>query len=405
MLLFEIKKVFLKPANKIALVLLAGVLAAACYCAVVSVEYVDEEGETAAGAEAARLLRSKKMEWAGFLTEDVLAEVIRQNAFINASEEYLAQDVRENNKAYAKKQGFSDIRDMINRAFCGFKEYNYYRADSISENEVSSFYANRVFRLKEWLYSEEAQYRYSEEEKQFLIGQYERLEEPLYYEYADGWGALLEFAPSVIMIMVLLLGFPISGIFSNEFQWKSDAVFFSSKHGRDKAVASKVSAGFCIVTGIYWIAVAVYSAVVLGILGTEGAGCAVQMSHWKSFYNINFLEAYLLTIGGGYIGSLFMLTLSMLVSAKTHSPVLSAAIPFLLIFLPSFADSFSVFSDMLGLFPDQLLQMGRALDYFNLYRIGGKIVGAVPVLLGVYGAGYFLMPPILYRMYRKSEVR
>ncbi len=405
MLLFEIKKVFKGRANKVVIVLLAAVLAAVCYFAVGSVRYVDEEGEAAAGVEAAGLLRSKKMEWAGFITEDVLAEAIRQNALINASEEYLSQDVQENNKAYAKKQGFYDIRNMINYAFCDFRKYDYYRADSISEEEVSSFYRNRVLRLKEWLYSDEAKYLYSEEEKQFLIGRYECLEEPLYYEYADGWAALLEFAPSVIMIMILLMGFPISGIFSNEFQWKSDAVFFSSKYGRDKAVVSKIGAGFCIVTGIYGTIVAIYTSVVLGILGAEGANCAIQIHHWKSFYHITFLEAYLLAICGGYIGSLFMLMLSMLVSAKTHSSVPAVTVPFLLIFLPSFADSFSVFSGLLGLLPDQLLQIGKVMNYFNLYRIGGKIVGAVPIIMVLYGGGYFLMPPVLYRVYRRAEVK
>ena len=33
-------------------------------------------------------------------------------------------------KAYAKTQSYSDIREMINRVFCEFQEYNYYRANS-----------------------------------------------------------------------------------------------------------------------------------------------------------------------------------------------------------------------------------------------------------------------------------
>lgn len=66
--------------------------------------------------------------WSGYITENVLRKVLEENAFINNSEEYLSKDTTENNKAYSKKQGFSDIREMINRAFCDFQKYNYYQA-------------------------------------------------------------------------------------------------------------------------------------------------------------------------------------------------------------------------------------------------------------------------------------
>ena len=80
---------------------------------------------------------------------------------------------------------------MINRAFCSFREYDYYRADSVTTEEVKEFYNRRILNLKEWLNSEEAKDQYTDLEKQFLLERYEELETPLYYEYADGWVALL----------------------------------------------------------------------------------------------------------------------------------------------------------------------------------------------------------------------
>ncbi len=406
MLLYEIKKVILKPATKIVLALLAALLLVVCCLAVSCVYYVDDEGNITKGIKAVRTLRDKKMEWAGELTEDVLKEALRQNALVNSSEEYLSQNVQENNKAYAKKQGFSDIRKLISCSFCDFREYDYYRADSIREEEIGQFYENRTLHLAKWLYSGEAEHLYSEAEKQFLIGRYDSLKKPLYYEYTDGWAALLEYAPSLIMFLVLLTGFLVSGIFPNEFQWRSDAVFFSSKYGRDKAAASKVLAGFCIVTAIYLISMSLYSVAVLGILGTDGASCPIQVSlgGWKSFYHITFWEDYLLTVLGGYIGNLFILALSMLVSAKTRSPVLPAAIPFLVVFLPVLTSNLPVLSKVMGLFPDQLLQICTALRYFNLYQLGGEVIGAIPILLVSYTLLSLLLPPVLYQVYRKTEI-
>lgn len=120
--------------------------------------------------------------------------MLEENALINNSEEYLSEDVTENNKAFSKKQGFSDIRDMINRAFGEFQSYNYYQADRVTQEEIGSFYVRRTNNLIEWLKSDEQENRYSEQEQQFLIVQYEKLETPFYYEYADGWVALLEYA-------------------------------------------------------------------------------------------------------------------------------------------------------------------------------------------------------------------
>ena len=407
MLRYEIKKCFSKTANKIGLLILTVVLIIVSYFAVTYVDYVDEDGNNRTGIIAVRSLRDMKNQWAGYITEDVLREVIVQNALVNASAEYQSNDVQENNKAYSKKQGFSDIRDMINHAFCGFREYNYYRADSVTTEEVSEFYTKRISNLEEWLYSDEAKDQFTDMEKQFLIKQYEQLETPLYYEYADGWIALLEYAPSIIMLTVLITGFFVSGIFSNEFQLKADAIYFSTKYGRNKAVKSKVEAGGIIITIIYWVVVLLYSAIVLGILGADGANCAIQagFGSWKSFYNITYFENYLLTMVGGYIGSLFILTISMLISAKTKSTVLSVTVPFIFVFLPSFLSGFSALTEILGLLPDQLLQMNVAIKYFNLYQFGDWVIGAVPIIMILYAVLYVLMVPILYRVYQKAEIK
>lgn len=253
LLLFEIKKVFSKTVNKVAFLILAITLFVVCYLAIGYVDYIDENGEKTVGFVAAQTLKEEKNKWSGYITEDVLIKVLDENSLINSSEEYLSNDVKENEKAYSEKQGFSDIREMINRAFCSFQEYNYYRADSVTKEEISSFYDRRTANLVEWLNSEGQENNYSENEKLFLVKQYEKLETPFYYEYSDGWEALLEYAPSITMLLVLIVGFLVSGIFSDEIQLKADSIFFSTKLGRNKAVIAKMKAGFIIITSIYWI--------------------------------------------------------------------------------------------------------------------------------------------------------
>lgn len=78
MLRFEIKKVFSKTVNKIALVILMIALCIVSFFAISSVEYVDKEGNSTSGIVAAHHLRDEKNQWSGYLTEDMLSEVIEK---------------------------------------------------------------------------------------------------------------------------------------------------------------------------------------------------------------------------------------------------------------------------------------------------------------------------------------
>lgn len=402
---FEIKKVFGGTRSRAALLLLMLLMGVTFYFAM-SVEYVNEEGETETGFGAVQKLRAAQKEWSGDLDVEKIGQVIAENRRINETPEGRSERLKESNIAYGWKQGIAEIRNLLNCSYAaGFREYDYYRADSLSEAEAGSFYHNRIRLLEEWL-AGEAKDQYSEAEKAYLTGQYESLVTPFYYDYRKGWTQLFEYAPTVVMITMLFLGYLVAGIFSNEFAWRADAVFFASCHGRDRAVSAKVWAGMGIVTGIYWLVMFLYSVVVLGYLGADGWNCPVQteFGDWKCFYHLMVWQKYLLIVIGGYIGCLFMAGLCMLVSARTKSAVLAVMVPFVLIFLPSFLGNLesAAVNKILGLLPDRLLQVGAALGYFDLYTVGGRVIGAVPILLVVYGILAVAVLPVVYRCYVRS---
>ena len=151
MLLFEVKKVLTKPSNKAALLILAAVFVIACVLTIRYVDYTDQDGNTVTGISAARNLREMKNQWAGDVTEEVIREAVRENAAINASDEALSEDITEQNKAYSKKQGFEDIREMLSMSFSGIKQYDYYTADACSEDEAAGLYEQRIQSLKDYL--------------------------------------------------------------------------------------------------------------------------------------------------------------------------------------------------------------------------------------------------------------
>lgn len=403
MLRFEIKKVFSKSKNRITVIVMLVILIITSILTINRVEYIDENGNHSVGITAARKLREAKNEWAGYLTEEVLREIIIENRVINNSKEALSDDIQEQNKAYAKKQGISGIVEVINSAFSGYRDYNYYVINNISEDEVKGIYVKRISTLKEWLDSGEESF--TDKQKEYLIQQYENLETPFYYEYMDGWAALLQNISTYILFLALVIGFLVSGIFSDEFQTKADSIFFSTQLGRNKGVLSKMGAGFCIITVFYVAFVLLYTFIVLFVLGTDRANCPVQLDLWRSVYNITFLQAYLFIVIGGYIGTMFASTLAMLASALTHSTPTTIIIPFVVLCAFPFLSRIITLPGFCSFFPDQLLEIYIDIKESGLVELGGKVMTTATMITPIYAVVCLILQPVLYKIYKEAEIK
>lgn len=403
MLKFELKKVFSKFKNKMAIVLLLVILILTSIMTINRVEYVDENGNSSTGFFAAKSLRKEKNKWAGYLTEDVLQEVIKKYEAINHSKEALPENVQEQNKAYAKEQEISGITDVIIMAFSQWRDYNYYVLDNVSVNEAKNVYQKRISTLKEWLNSGEE--TFTDAEKDFLIQQYEHLKTPFYYEYIDGWSALLQNISTFILISALFIGFFVSGIFSDEFQTKADSIFFSTKLGKNRAILSKMGAGFLITTAFYAFFILLYTFIVLFALGADGANCPIQLDFWRSVYNITFFQAYLFIVAGGYVGTLFAATISMIVSATTRSTATAIMVPFILLCAFPFLSRIIPLPEICAFFPDQLLEIYVDIKDPGLVELGGKVMGIATVILPVYLVACLILQPVLYNTYKRTRIQ
>lgn len=407
MLFYELKKIFGRAGGKIALLVLAIGLAVICYSAMLQVSYTDENGDSHTGPAAARELRALKNEWAGPIDQAMITRAINVNQQIISSEDYNSTDIQRQNAAYHESQGYATICSLIAQTYGGFNEYDYYRLDSLTPDETGQLYDLRVQNLKEWLARPDISF--SSAEADFLVNQYEAMETPLYYEYNDGWDTLIYYAPTLVMFLLFVIIFLVSGIFPSEHRLKANAIFFSTKLGHGKAVRAKLLSGLVTTTVIYWAAIAVYTIVGLALLGADGAGGAFQLLKWKAFYNLTIGQAYALSVLGGYVGTLFLALLAMIVSALTRSQVVAVIVPYVLVLAANFAQSifssWEVLPQILGLLPDQLLQVAQVLDDFNLYTLFGHVTGSVPLLFLLYSALSLALIPLVYRVYRKSQVR
>ena len=89
--------------------------------------YLNQNGDEEIGFAAISKMKEQKKEWAGVLNEEVIRKVIEENNRISQTQEAKSNDFQQNDMAYSQKQGFMDIRNLLNYAYADFDEYNYYR--------------------------------------------------------------------------------------------------------------------------------------------------------------------------------------------------------------------------------------------------------------------------------------
>lgn len=407
MLKYELKKMILGRSGKIALVALIIILLVASYSSVSSMNYVDEEGELHKGIWAARQLENAKMQWTGLVDTEMLQKVIARNDYINHTPNALSDDYQLQDKAYSQKQGYSDLKEMINQSFTGFSEYDYYRIDTVSVDEVGNAYKNRIQIINDWLAdSGEENFAFTPLQKDFVEDQINSLDTPFYYEPFDGYSVFFQYSSMVIILSVVVLSLLVSGIFPKEHQQQSDAILFSTYHGRGKGIRAKIQAGFLLTTIVYWVMMGLFALIIFSIFGNTGGDIPIQIESvgWKSLYNVTFFQKFLMIIFGGYLGTLFMLSAVMLLSILTRSAVVSIVFPFAAIFLPAFLTSFELHTSVWGLLPGQLLQVDDVTAYYYLYTIGDRVFLAFPLLLLIYGLLTAILVPLIYKSYQNSKV-
>lgn len=412
MVRYELKKVFGSVGGKIALILYIAVLALSCWLSStgatnIEVKWVNEQGKSEYRLTAVQNLRDAQKKWEGWVDQETLTRVIQENQRINATPEANSDSVQQQEIVYSWKQGFMPIREMVNHSYAdGFRKYDYYTADRMTSIDVDAFYANREKLLTDWLYDEtdEGYSMYSEPEKQYIIGQYRQLQTPFYFTYHEGWHQLLENAGYIPSLGILILGFLLAGIFSNEFKWKADAMYFSTLYGRNKATSAKIKAGFLLVTVLYWGAMLIYSLFTLCYLGFEGGNCVIQWLLWKSIYNLNMWQAWMLTLISGYIGNLFLALLTMWISAKTKSAVFAVTTPFILVFLPAFLEGIPGWlSKIPELMPSHLLELYQNLGSFKILTVFGKVFRTLDVSIPLYLMLSIILVPMMYREYQRKR--
>ncbi len=400
-MIYELKKLFTKKSSRILLAALILLAAAASVLAAGSVNYTDKDGNLHRGISAARLLTAEKNKWQGELTPQVLSKVIsqgqrdqRQAAGKSANPDGENTANTEEGFSSAGSASYADIEFMINQILSGDGDYNPQAAARLTPDKARDLYQTRQQHIEEIL-RVQAQ---NPQKQAFLEKKYAAVHTPFYYEAADSWKTLFMYLRIYVLIAVTVIGFFAAGIFADEFRLKADAILFSTRNGRGKAVISKIQAGLFMATAVYWAGALLLSLLTLSAMGKSGMTAPIQIEDPYNIYDITYGQIWLLILLCGYIGALLSASLAMLAAAGTRSHILAASIPLLLFCALPFIGLATAFDTFFSLTPDQLANTYVCIGLPLIYEIGGCVFRQIPFLPVFYGLVSLAALPLIYRV-------
>lgn len=398
MLKYELKKIFSKRINQ---VLLAAVLVVTIIysgMAIGSMSYTDEEGQDHTGIEAGRLLAADKNQWKGDLTPETISQVIKEYKELSAKYPDGIPDTE-----YGKSvQSYYDIYDFVIGIMTPDSEWNESVVYQLSDEQLQDIYTIYQDNMKKMA----EEYGTTPEKRSYLESIYEKIEIPLTFEAKDSWDTMTMYAQTYVLLMAVIIGFLVAGIFSGEFRPGTEDVFLAAKYGRSKAIKNKIIAGILVSTVVYWIGVGILSFISFAVMGTSGFFTPYQIDDPYSIYVMTYGEYYLLILVGGYIATMFCAALTMLVTVKMHTPNLAVCIPFfLLCMMPFIARVLPTFDAFFNLLPTVLTNIFNAVRTPILFQIGPFVFRQISFLMFLYIVLFIVLLPFIYRSYSRYGIK
>ena len=298
-------------------------------------------------------------------------------------------------------QAYSDIDQMVDSILGGDEGYSPGALLGITTDQAEEIYSIREQYIGQLI----QKYGDTPEKQEFLRSQFEKTDTPFYYEPADSWDNMRLYATTYGMILVVLVGFLAAGIFSDEFSLRADAVFFSCRYSRTRAVGSKILTGLLMATVIYWAGMALLSGISFAVMGVSGFNTPYQVDSPYCIYDITFGQLYLIILVCGYIASLLSASVAMLISAKTHSANIAVCVPFILFCVSPFIGRALPFDTFFQLTPDQLVNILNCARDPYIYQIGSMVFRQIPFIMLFYTLAAAVFLPVIYRCYRKYGMK
>lgn len=381
---YELKKIFERRLNIIAMISGYVLLAGCVFSFISGASFYDKETDSyVKGIEGIRLEQERAKEKEDEISEEYITRIVEE------IQDY-GMDL-ESDEAYMeviRKMG--DIFYFIAKNYTDMRE-RYADQNAIMEIDLTGgaqFYKQRMKKITDYLNMDFSYGNYSEAEKEYWIQKAENTIVP----FAWGDKCIMDIVWNTVGIgfyLWFVIVICVSSVFASEYESGAASLLLTTKYGKDRLVWSKIAASVLFAAGYHFMGT-VPAVCVIGVLfGFSGINLPVQV--WNSVipYNLTTGQACF-----AYLAILLLLGITITLfllfcSARIKSSLATLVIGMTVLIGPAFfpmSKSSGLWNHINYLFPVRAVDLKEILGSYVSYRAGDWVIPYVEMIVLVYTA-------------------
>jgi ABC-type transport system involved in multi-copper enzyme maturation permease subunit len=243
-------------------------------------------------------------------------------------------------------------------------------------------------------------------DKDFLLQMEQGISEPFRYQWATGWGLILNSAISDMgMIMAIFLAIVLSSLFAGEWQNRTSPLMLTARNGWRQIACAKILTGIAFITEIFTLLFAGNLAIQLIYMGTDGWDIPIQTINILAIAPFHMLQAEIYEYTFVFLCAIGYGCIVMCISAFAKNNITALICSLAIIFVPL------AIMGNLPLTVQKLLQLipfvGSGKDIFGtkIYHVMGMQIWSpwvliiVPIMMGMA-----CLPVAIRRWSRRMKV-
>jgi len=233
----------------------------------------------------------------------------------------------------------------------------------------------------------------NDEEKAYWQAHYDRVEKPYTYYYTEGLEQYCNFACINLWMVFILIVVSLAGIFSDETQFRTDALLMSSKNGRAPLGLAKLAAGISVAVGEMLLVQGFQLALLAAVFGGSGWNAPVQLIH-TSAINITMGQLVLWIFAASLLLAALFGAFTMLLSRLIANPLPVMAIQTAVLLVGMLSPDIAnrTLSMLWAVRPTYLIYTNTILSEYRLFHMGNALVTCLTLGVILYAV---IIPPLL----------
>lgn len=381
---YELKKIFERRLNIIAMISGYVLLAGCVFSFISGASFYDKETDSyVKGIEGIRLEQERAKEKEDEISEEYITRIVEE------IQDY-GMDL-ESDEAYMeviRKMG--DIFYFIAKNYTDMRE-RYADQNAIMEIDLTGgaqFYKQRMKKITDYLNMDFSYGNYSEAEKEYWIQKAENTIVP----FAWGDKCIMDMVWNTVGIgfyLWFVIVICVSSVFASEYESGAASLLLTTRYGKNRLIWSKIAASVLFTAGYHFMGT-VPAVCVIGVLfGFSGINLPVQV--WNSVipYNLTTGQACF-----AYLAILLLLGITITLfllfcSARIKSSLATLVIGMTVLIGPAFFPmnkSSGLWNHINYLFPVRAVDLKEILGSYVSYGVGDWVIPYVEMIVLVYTA-------------------